>query len=151
MLKDKPKKKINVKDSNIFALAQYIGTLCVAIGATLIGLSFLFPRPLWMIKYHVLATSLFLLIPYVLILIYWLFVKFQEKTIQVYDEKQIQDIGISSFITLLLSLSIMAVCFWTNFNNLEGILSIIWFPLLVFVILFLFSFQNLLKSRDNLK
>ena len=96
-----------------------------------------------------IATSIFSLVPYVLIRSYWVFVKFKEKSIQVYDEKQIQDIGIASFLTLILSLVVMSVLFFANFNVLTGILSVIWLPLYVFLVLFLFSAINLYRSRDS--
>lgn len=149
LLREKGKKKFVVKDSNIFSLVNFVGALCGFFGLSLVSLNFLFPRPLWMIKYHVIATSIFSLVPYILIISYWFFIKFQEKSRQLYDEKQIQDIGLSSLITLVLSIAIMSLVFLLNFNSLGGVVSVIWLPLYAFLVLFLFSAANLYRSRDN--
>lgn len=130
-------------------IAQYIGTICGLMGLSFTILNFFFPRPLWMIKIHTMVTTFVLLIPYLLIVTYWSIVKFQEKTREWYDEKQIQDIGKSSFLTLVLSIATMGLLFFLNFNNLEGIVSVLWLPFYAFLVLFLFSFSNLYYSKKE--
>ena len=145
-LKKESEAKYVARDSNIFVIVQYVGTICGLIGLSLTILKSLFPTPLWMIKSQIIIATLVLLIPYVLIVIYWLIVKIQEKPKEWYDEKQIQDIGRSSFLTLIISLAVMVLLFFLNFNNLDGTISVLWLPFYVFLVLFLFSLCNLCFS-----
>jgi uncharacterized membrane protein len=145
-LKKESEAKYVARDSNIFVIVQYVGTICGLIGLSLTILKSLFPTPLWMIKSQIIIATLVLLIPYVLIVIYWLIVKIQEKTKEWYDEKQIQDIGRSSFLTLVTSLAVMGLLFFLNFNNLDGAISVLWLPFYAFLVLFLFSLCNLCFS-----
>lgn len=133
------------RDSNIFLIVQYVGMICGLMGLSLSGLGFLFPRA-WSLQVHTTLSGIILLIPYVLVVAYWLWVKLQEKTRQWYDEKQIQDIGKSAFLTLILSVVFMMLLFLANYHNLGGVISILWLPLYLFSVLFLFSFGNLYFS-----
>jgi len=84
-----------------------------------------------------------LLSPYVLIVIYWLITKIQEEHRQWYDEKQLQDVGKSAFLTLVISIVCMIGLFAVNYNNLGGVVRMLWLPLYLFLVLFLFSAGNL--------
>ncbi|MFC1727252.1 hypothetical protein ACFL0Y_01890 [Patescibacteria group bacterium] len=137
------------KDSNIFIIAQYVGVICGLMGLAFTSLNFLFPRPLWMIKLHVSMTAVFLLAPYLLIVGCWFMIKIKEKPKGWYDEKQIQDIGHSSLLTVALSVAVMGLIYFLNFNQPEGILSVIWFPFYLFLVLLLFSLGNLYFSQKH--
>ena len=93
-------------------ITQVVGAICGFLGLSLTSVNFLFPRPLWMIKLHTTMTALFLLVPYFLIVLFWAVVKIQERAKEWYDEKQIQDIGRSSFLTLVASTAIMGFLFF---------------------------------------
>lgn len=136
------------RDSNIFLIVQYVGLVCGLMGLSLSSLGFLFPRA-WSLQIHTTMSSIILLIPYVLAVAYWFLVKFQEKTRQWYDEKQLQDVGKSAFLTLLASVVFMTVLFVTNYHNLGGVVSILWLPLYLFLVLFLFSLGNLYFSGKD--
>jgi uncharacterized membrane protein len=138
--------KYIARDSNIFIIAQYIGTICGILGLSGTIVRSLFHTPLWMTKIHTTISILILLIPYVLIVIYWFIVKTREKTKEWYDEKQIQDIGRSSSLTLIISLVAMSLLYFLNYNNLDSEVSIMWLPFYVFLVLFLFSLCNLCFS-----
>jgi len=144
--KEKGEEKI-VKDGSLFLVAQYIGLICGLIGLVITMVNFAFPRPLWMIKIQTIMTISFLFLPYVFIVGYWTIVKVQEKTKECYDEKQIQDLGKSSFLSLILSLAIMGLLFGLNFDHPEELLSVLWFPFYLSLSLFLFSFLNLYFGR----
>ncbi len=149
-LKKDGQTKFVAKDSNIFMVAQYVGFICGSMGLSSTSLGFIFPRSsLWMLKIHTLMGTFILLIPYALILGYWFMIKAQEKTKEWYDEKQIQDLGKSSFLTLISSLAIMTSIFFFNFNSLEGVISVLWFPFYAFLVLLLFSLANLYYSEKN--
>ncbi len=90
-----------------------------------------------------------LLIPYALVVGYWLITKLQEEHRHWYDEKQIQDIGKSAFLTLVLSVILMAMLFLINYSNLSGVVSLLWLPLYLFSVLLFFSLGNLyLTGKD---
>lgn len=146
-LREKDGVKYIAKDINIFIVAQYIGIVSGLIGLFIMMINFLFPRPLWMIKIHALITSCFLVIPYAIIIAYWFFVKMKEKEKILYDEKQAQDIGRSSILTLISSLVFMGVLFYANFQNLSETLSVLWFPIFAFFVLFTFSSSILYFSQ----
>jgi len=140
--KEKEQTKYVVRDSNIFLLVQYIGVICGLMGLVFASLGFVFSRG-WNLQIHTTYTSIILLIPYVLVILYWLITKLQEKHREWYDEKQLQDVGRSAFLTLVLSVVFMTGLFIANYNSLRGIVSIIWLPLYLFWVLFLFSVTNL--------
>jgi hypothetical protein len=131
-----------VLDSNIYMIAQYIGVVCGFMGLSFSTLGFYFSTG-WNLTVHTTVTMIILLIPYGLAVGYWLLTKMQEKKTRLYDEKQLQDIGKSSFITLVVSLVVMICLFVVNYNNLRGILSMLWLPILVYCVLFLFSLGNI--------
>jgi len=130
------------QDSNIFLIVQYVGIICGLMGLSSSSLGFLFSRA-WSLQIHTTMSSIILLIPYTLVVLYWVLVKFQEKTSQWYDEKQIQDIGKSAFLTLAMSLVFMTGLFIANYNHLGGVVSILWLPLYLFSVLLFFSLGNL--------
>jgi hypothetical protein len=131
-----------VRDSNIFLIVQYVGIICGLMGLVSSSLGFFFSRA-WNLDLHVTISSIVLLIPYVLVVSYWLITKLQEKDRQWYDEKQLQDVGRSAFLTLILSIVFMTGLFIANYQNLGGVISIIWLPLYLFSVLLLFSLGNL--------
>ena len=134
-----------VRDNNIFLVTQYVGLVCGLMGLSLFSLGFFYTSS-WNLDMHVTITSILLLSPYALALVYWLVTKLQEKNRQWYDEKQILDVGRSAFLTLISSVIIMTLLFVFNYNNLGGIVSIIWLPLYLFTTLFIFSMSNLYFS-----
>ncbi|MBN1263101.1 MAG: hypothetical protein JW991_01965 [Candidatus Pacebacteria bacterium] len=135
------------KDINVFMIAQYLGLFCGTIGFCFIVLNFFFPRPLWMIKLHVSLTSIFFLMPYVLTVGFWLLIKIREKGAWL-DEKQFQDVGRASFLTLIVSLPVMSFLFFWDFFNPNDVLSALWFPFYALLNLALFSFFNLYQNRN---
>ena len=92
----KKDEEIVLKDDSIFINAQYIGILSGASGLVLITIFSLlylmvYPLPLWALKAGVVVTSLIAVIPYILIVLYWLIIKLKERITEWYDEKQYQD------------------------------------------------------------
>jgi hypothetical protein len=136
------------KDSNIFFVVQYVGVICGLLGLLSSSLGFLFANA-WNLVTHTTIGSIVLLTPYSLAVLYWLLIKLQEKPRQWYDEKQLQDIGKSSFSTLILSVIFMNGLFVANYRNLGGVVSILWLPLYLFLVLLLFSSGNLYFSGKN--
>lgn len=134
-----------VQDSNLFLITQYVGLTCGLMGLSLSSLGFLFPRA-WRLGVHTTISSMILLTPYVLVLGYWFLTKLKEKQRPWYDEKQLQDLGKSALLALIINALFMTLLFIANYHNLKGVLSITWLPLYLFSVLFLFSLGNLYFS-----
>jgi len=88
---------------------------------------------------------LLLLIPYILVVLYWLFLKRKQKIAEWYDEKQFQDILKASLITLLLSIPGLLVLLLIEIPH-----PVYWFLYYIFLVIFLFSSSSLyfFKIKD---
>ena len=146
-----------VKDESIFINAQYIGIMSGISGLALVGLfsivyTLVYSVPLWVIKAGIIVMALLAIIPYILIIIYWLIMKAKLRIKEWYDEKQYQDIAKATLITLPSSLFFMGVIYVLQYTIEKfEILNFIWFPLFLFFTLLLFSSITLfLNKRDVL-
>lgn len=146
--------KIVLKDDSIFINAQYIGILSGASGLSLITIfSFfyltVYPMPSWAVDAGIIIISLIAVIPYILIVVYWLVIKLKEGVSEWYDEKQYQDITRASLVTLVASIMIMAAIFIIQyFVRAFDFMSKIWFPFYIFLVLLLFSAGTLYFNKD---
>ena len=139
-----------VRDHSVFVLAQCVGIVCGLVGLVLVTLNVFFPRPLWMIRAQLVASSIFILIPYGVIISYWFVIKFLERPRQWHDEKQQQDVGRAALITLFTGLGSMLVVYVANFGCSENVLAVLWLPLYLFISLLVFSVSLLFMStRDE--
>ena len=151
---NKEGEEIVLKDDSIFVNAQYIGILSGISGLTLITIFSLlyltvYPIPSWAVDAGVIVISLIAVVPYILIVVYWLVVKLRERVVEWYDEKQFQDITRASLVTLIGSIIIMAAIFVIqHFVIVFSFLNEIWFPFYVFLVLLLFSASTLYFSKD---
>jgi hypothetical protein len=151
----KKTEEVILKDDSIFINAQYIGILSGISGLILITIFSvlsltIYPLPSWAIDAGVVVISLLAVIPYVLIVLYWLVIKLNERVSEWYDEKQYQDITRASLVTLIASVIIMALIFITQFFvGSLNILNEIWFPFYIFLILLLFSASTLYFNKKS--
>ena len=96
------------------------------------------------IKFNGMITCILLFLPYFLIISYWFLIKFRERIADWYDEKQWIDVTKAGFTTLLISIPLMIILFITTFNKLPGsIFGLLWLPLYLFSVLFIFSLCTL--------
>ncbi len=150
----KESEEIVLKDDSIFINAQYIGVLSGISGLTLITVFSLlyltvYRVPPWAVGTGIIVISLIAVIPYILIVIYWLVIKLRERVVEWYDEKQYHDITRASLFTLVASIIIMAAVFIIqHFADTFNFLSEIWFPFYVFLVLLLFSTSTLYLNKD---
>ena len=140
--------KYIAQDSNVFLIVQYIGVICGFLGLSFSSLGFFYPGS-WSLNIHTTSTMIILLFPYALAVIFWFLMKIREKSKQFFDEKQRIDIGKSAFMTLLIIMIFMLVLFVTNYNNLRGVISMLWCPLVLFCTLFSFSLGTLVFARRD--
>lgn len=134
-----------VHDSNIYLVVNWVGLISGALGLLMGLLGLIFPRG-WTLLVHTVISSATLLVPYGLVVLVWLVTKLRERPRQWYDEKQLTDIGKSSFGTMLASVALMVALFAANYNQLDGSLRMLWLPFLLFAVLFFFSLGNLYYS-----
>jgi hypothetical protein len=137
--------EIVVKDDSVFINAQYIGILSGISGLVLITVfsllySAAYTLPLWALKAGISVMCFIAVVPYSLIVLYWLVLKSREKPGEWYDEKQFRDLSKSSLVTLIISVVFLLVLFILQ-NALENVLVLntVWFPLYFFFVLLLFS------------
>lgn len=136
-------KGINVaKDSNVFLVVQYVGALCGLLGLASISLGFAYATS-WSLDIHTTLGSIILLLPYALSIGYWFAMNARERSGELWDEKQMRDVGRSSFLTLLATVAFVLTLFIVNYHALDGVVSILWPSLIVFYILLIFSLGNI--------
>jgi len=151
----KKSEEVVLKDDSIFINAQYIGILSGISGLILITIFSVlsltvYPLPPWAIDAGVIVISLMAVIPYVLIVLYWLVIKLNERISGWYDEKQYQDITRASLITLIASVIIMALIFIAQyFVSSLNFFNEIWFPFYIFLVLLLFSASTLYFNKKG--
>jgi hypothetical protein len=134
------------RDVNVFLVVQYVGLICGLFGLASASLGFVFDTA-WHPLIHVVLNGLILFFPYALAVFYWLLIKLREKDRQWFDEKQFQDVGKSAMLTLVISGIAMTVLFIINYQDLAGVIRMLWLPLYLFGIIFLFSLGNIVYSN----
>ncbi len=126
-----------------------IGIVCGITGLLIVLADFYFRVNPQFYKWAIIPYSLFVFIPYLLMLSGWFLQAISDKRSGWYDEKQKFDIYKSSTFTLLVTIPIMFSLFLFNYNSIDGIVSILWLPFYIFVILFIFSLSSLYNFKSN--
>jgi hypothetical protein len=98
--------------------------------------------------YHSIGTTIMILIPYGMIVSYWLTLRLKDRIGEWYDEKQWHDITRAGFITLLLLVPTLLLYFVAfSLIGEHFPTRILWFPFTLYVTLFLFSLLTLIYYR----
>ena len=84
-------------------------------------------------------TNLLIISPYLVILAIWIFRRFWGFPSPDIDEKQFYDLARAGLTALLASLPVMAIFYRVQITQKGGIFAVLWFPLLLFLALSLFS------------
>lgn len=138
------------KDEMVFTIAQYVGLICGIIGLVWTVFALVMSQRLHVSYYHMLATSIMILIPYGLVVLYWFILKCNEKIRDWYDEKQSRDVYRSGFITLVVTIPVMLALYLVIHNDAlftRG--DYFWFPFLIFTSLTLFSVLTLIQYHET--
>ena len=138
-----------VEHCNILQLTHYVGVLCGAVGLLFVILNFFYPRPDWMVRQQMVATTIITLIPYGLILLLWVVVKVREEGPWL-DEMQRKEIGAASFLSLVAGSAGLTLLYIATFNEAQGMVSVLWFPFYLFLMLLIFSASSIFFGRDGL-
>ncbi|MCB2209972.1 hypothetical protein KQH62_03655 [bacterium] len=135
------------RDSNIFTIVQIVGVISGAMGMGMASLGFIYPRS-WSPLIHTVMGSVVALVPYLIILIYWLVQKSKEPDRKLFDEKQRLDVGRSAMLTLVVTALMMTGLYISQFNALDGIVRYLWLPFDLFGVVLVFSIGYLIYSRQ---
>ncbi len=133
----------------LFVSLNIIGIVCGITGLVIVWVNFHFRVDPQSHKWAIIPYSLFVFIPYLLVLSGWTFQALKDKQSGWYDEKQKFDIYKSSTFTLLVSIPIMFSLFLFNYNSVNGIMSILWLPFYLFLVLSVFSIASLYNFKSN--
>ena len=138
------------RDNSFYLVLHYVGALCglVGLGLTLLNLNF--PRPLWMVHQQMVPILVVILGTYGLIVVLWALICWRTNNGWL-DEKQRSDIGASAFVASLATLVGMTLFYVFSFMPELNMISVLWFPFYVYLLLTVFSLSNLYLTRDNLR
>jgi hypothetical protein len=143
-------KVLEGRDEIVFVVAQYVGIVCGIIGIIWIIISLSISSKVTVSVYHSMSTTVMILIPYGLIVSYWLIVKLKDHFQSWYDEKQWRDVTGAGFTTLLLMIPVMLFFFLAvSLRNEHFSNQIIWFPMFLFATLLFFSLFTLHNYRKG--
>jgi hypothetical protein len=138
------------KDEMVFTAAQYTGLFCGIIGMVWTAFALVMSQRVNVSYYHMLSSCILILLPYGLVVLYWMILKFSEKFGEWYDEKQSRDIYRSGFITLLVLIPVMLGLYLVIHNDALFVRGdYFWFPSLLFTTLTLFSALTLIQYRET--
>ena len=149
-------KAVEQKDEMVFTLAQFVGIVCGLIGIAytvmvlIVSVKLNINMNTKATVYHMVSTTILILIPYGMVVIYWLVLKLKEKMVEWYDEKQWRDVTRAALATLLISIPILGLFFFAvTVRHLSYSAALLWFPFTLFLILFLFSLITLINYRRS--
>ena len=148
-VKQQVKPSSSLIGEQLFVSFNLIGIVCGITGLLIVTVDFFFRENPQSIKWAIIPSSLFIFIPYLLVLFVWLIRALNDKQSGWHDEKQKFDIYKSSTFTLLVSIPLMFSLFLFNYNNVSGIVSVLWLPFYLFVVLSLFSVSSLYNFKSN--
>lgn len=122
----------------------FIVSQCLGILTGVTGLAATFCLPSLIVESHLMWL---ILIPFVVVEIYWLLVARVRRTNAVLDEKQDADMARAGGLAMALSIPVMTGFFlWSRGRAVE---SLLWFPFFLFTVIFLFSSGVLTAYRRS--
>jgi len=120
-------------NESIFIVTSVIGIICGAVG---LAVTFFFP--VYIIDLHLWE---FIIMPFVLINVYWAIIMKVRKTVRILDEKQAFDLTNAAALTWAGSIPAMVIVFLLyNWGVVGGE---VWFPIYFFITLLFFSASTL--------
>ena len=138
------------KDEIIFSIANYVGMVCGVLGLAWTFMILGLDLPYRKLGWNFISTAILILLPYGLIVIYWLIVKFRERSAEIYDEKQGKDVCRAGITTLLFSIPCLILFFiFFSLNQASETARIMWLPFYLFLILMIFSVSTLIYYRET--
>ena len=140
-LKEDQKPVENVtKDEVLFLSLHSTGLICGGLGLIGVFAALFSNLSAWMMEKIVCMLGLVILSPYLVILVVWIFRRKLANLSPGLDEKQFQDLSRAGLWTLLISIPVMVGYFGLQVSSIaKKAWPLLWLPLTLFLILFLFS------------
>jgi|WetSurSiteA1Bulk_404760.scaffolds.fasta_scaffold22470_3 hypothetical protein len=138
-----------LKDEVLFTLVHCVGVFCGLAGLFFSNVAFIFRLAHPLLYYTFPIIFALTLIPYGLLAAYWLITLLNEKSGDLYDEKQFQDISKAGLLSTLITVPFLAMIYVVNYNVPRGPIEILWFPFYLYFVILIFSLTSLYFSwRD---
>ena len=134
---------------HLFMSLNFVGVACGAVGIFVVALEFYFNNNPQARKWTIIPYVSVVVLPYLIMLLYWLANFISSKKNGWFDEKQISDINKSGITALLITVVFMILLFAFNYNMLDRAVSILWFPSFLFVVMLAFSVSNIFNFKFN--
>jgi len=128
-----------MKDEAVFLTVQQVGVFTAVLGMVFILFLNGFQIPPRYAVGLLFMSTLILLVPYFLAVMYWIFTKRKEKPVEWYDEKQFQDVSRAALVTLLISVLGMGVVYGLYSIGVVVLNPSCFFPIYLFLTLLSFS------------
>lgn len=141
-----------VINEGFYEMTQYVGMVC-----GLAGFAFTVYADVslqdwrfgnWLVQL-LLLYCLAIIMPYILIIVFWLLRLARRSDKNLYDEKQRQDFAFSGLTAWLASLPVMTVVFISDLPGSGSGTGLLWLPYYLFSTLFIFSLSLLLRFRKE--
>jgi len=116
-------------NESLFLKSNILSIVC-----GILGLATTLIWPEWIVELHLWEL---IVIPFVLVQIYWMMVQKTLGKEEAFDEKQAYDMTTAAALTWGLSIPLMAIFFLIDLGEVRH--SITWFPYYIFVTIFLYS------------
>ncbi len=144
-----------IVDETLFEITQLAGIVCGAIGIVFTLFTYFamgnakLPLFSWLI-WLIFAYCIIILIPYFLIIIYWVVRLISSKSRSLYDEKQKQDLFRAGWTAWIISIPVMFIFLIINLGKANFASAVLWFPFYMFINLFVFSSATIIYfKKDN--
>jgi hypothetical protein len=137
---------VNIFGKQLFKLMNAIGIVCGALGLLVVYGCFYFNKSLKAIE---ISFFIIILMPYLLILFYWLSRSLSKDGPKPSEENQRAHLHKSALVALLFSISLMIAFFIYNYGEVTGPASSMWLPFFAFSTLTVFSSASLLYYKTN--
>jgi hypothetical protein len=139
-------------NEGLYEMTQYVGIVC-----GLAGFAFTVYADVslqdwrfgsWLVQL-LLLYCLAIIMPYILIIVFWMMRLARKSESSLYDEKQRQDIACSGLTAWLASIPLMAVVFISDLPGSGSGTVLLWLHYYLFSTLFIFSLSLLLRFRKE--
>jgi len=124
----------------------FIVTNIIGILSGILGVVGIFIWKTYLIEAHLWEL---IVMPYALVMVYWLLIIKLKKSTEIVDEKQKWDMSQAAGITIGGTIVILSVVFQLSTHNLVDMGQGLWFPLYIFITIFIFSLTILLFYKKS--
>ncbi len=134
---------------NLYLVMHITGVICAGLGLFEIVSEFYMGLSPQNRQWFVLPILLITVAPYLLVAAGWYFNTIREHKAGNIDEKQKMDMVLAGNTAWLVSIPIMLILYISQYNNIQGLISIFWLPIYIFTTLLIFSACSLLYYKKG--